>query len=628
MILSLAFAIGLIAAGSFLSFHTSATQKSKFFRSVQPVAGQYIVVLDDNYVGRSASAPEVEAEAQYLSSLHGGDIRGVYSNALRGFSMSMTAEQAEALSRNERVLFVEEDSEVSISASQANAPWNLDRVDQRSLPLSTTFDYSQTGAGAHVYVIDTGIRTTHQEFGGRANVVYDAINDGQNDCNGHGTHVAGTAVGSTYGVAKNAFVHSARVLNCTGQGQISSIIEAVDWITAHRINPAVVNISITAAGAVPSMEMAITNSINSGVVYTVSAGNSNWNACDYSPGRTPGVITVGASTLEDERASFSNHGSCVDIFAPGYNIISAGIANDTSVRWLNGTSMAAPMVAGAIAVYRASNPSANAATVAQALNNTATAGILTNIDTISPNKLLYSWMSGGAAPTPTPTPTPTVTPTPTPTATPAPAPGRITIKKRVQTPNGGTSSSTAFPYSATNIPTPSFSLTGNQEFIEPNVPVSGQVVAVTEDNVAGWRLLSVECVEVAGGTPNVPNTTVDLVNRRANIRVENEEQVTCTFTSEQLAPTASEGVVSGRILNTRGKGVRGIGLTLFDATSGETFYASTNTFGFYSFTGLELTDFYVITAHPSKRYSIIDNNRSFTLNEDLLNVDFVAQQIW
>lgn len=630
ILLSLAVAAGLISTGSLMSVPTSAVQKSKFVRSSNPVGGQYMVVLDDNHIGRGASEPEVSAEAEFLSFLYGGNVKKIYSNALRGYSVSMSAQQAEELSRNERVLFVEEDAVVSISATQTQAPWNLDRVDQRGLPLNTTFDYTQTGGGAHVYIIDSGIRASHQDFGGRASIVFDAVGDGQNgnDCNGHGTHVAGTAVGATYGVAKNAFVYALRVLNCSGQGQISNIVGAVDWITANRINPAVANISITAAGASPSMETAVTNAVSSGVVFTISAGNNAWNACDYSPGRTPSAITVGATMGGDDRATFSNYGPCLDVFGPGWNIPSAGTASDTAVRNMNGTSMASPLVAGVVAVYRAANPTANPNTVTQAILNASTNGVVTNIDGTSPNKLLYSWLSGAPAPTPTPTPTPTATPSPTPTPTPTPTPlpnGRITIKKRVQTSNGGTSSTTTFSYQATNISTSSFSLVSNQEFIDPDVPSSGQVVAVTEADVAGWRLLSVECVEVAGSTPNIPNTTVDVANHRANIMVENDERVTCTFTSEELAPTASPGTIAGRVADPRGFGVRGVMLSLLNASSGEVRYAMSNSFGYYSFPELELSNFYVVTAFGAKRFSILNNERSFTLNDDQLNVDFLAE---
>jgi subtilisin family serine protease len=635
-ILSLAFAVALMAVGTFLPVKTSG-QKSKFFRSNQPITNQYIVVLNEDYVGRSAASVEVDAEAQFLTSLYGGKVRNVYADALKGYSVNMSAIEAEALSRNERVQFVEEDAVVSLAATQTNAGWNLDRIDQRNLPMDTTYSYTGTGAGAHVYIIDTGIRTTHQEFGGRANVVFDAINDGQQDCNGHGTHVAGIVGGATYGVAKNVSLHSARVLKCDGNGQISDIMAAIDWITANRINPAVANISITSAGASPAMETALTNSFNSGVLYTVAAGNAAGDACNYSPARTPAALTVGATAQGDDRALFSNFGACLDVFAPGYEIVSAGIANDTATRQLSGTSMAAPLVAGVAAVYRAANSSASSATASQALLNASTSGILTNTGVGSPNRLLYSWLSGGPSPTPTPTPTatptptPTATPTPAPTATPSPTPtptptsaGRINIKKQAHNTNGGTSSTVVFPYAATNISTPTFTLTSDQEFTDPNVPSSGQMVKVTEATVEGWQLTSVQCVEVAGDTPNIPNTTVDLTNHTANIMVESGETVTCTFISEELAPTAGQASVGGRITDRRGRGVRGVSLSLFDASTGETFLATTNSFGYYSFSGLAVPDFYVLTAFDFRKYTIVNNIRSFTLHDDLVNVDFFA----
>lgn len=625
-ILFLALTVSLIAVATFLPVKSSG-QKSKFYRSAEPVFNQYIVVLDDNFVGRHAVEAEVIAEAQFLSSLYGGQVRHIYSNAAKGYSASMSPMEAEALSRDERVRYVQEDTVVSVAATQSNAGWNLDRVDQRNLPMDTNYNYSQTGDGAHVYIIDTGIRITHQEFGGRANVVFDAVNDGQTDCHGHGTHVAGTVGGATVGVAKNVSLHSARVLRCDGNGQVSDILAAIDWITANRINPAVVNISITVAGSVPVLEDAINTSFNSGVLYTVAAGNAAGDACNYSPARAPSAITVGATWQIDERAAYSNYGACVDIFGPGYEILSAGIASDSAFRYMNGTSMAAPLVAGVAALYRGANPTASSATVSQAVLNAATTNLVTNAGVGSSNRLVYSMFSGTPNPTPTPTPTPapTATPTPAPTATPTPAPlnGRITIKKRVRT-NGGTSSTTTFPYAATNIATPNFTLTSNEEFIDPSAPTGGQTVTITEASVQGFYLSSVVCEEVAGGTPNIPNTTVDLANKRANIIVESGESVTCTFTSDELIPTAGEASVAGRVLDRRNRGVRGVRLSLFNATTGETVSATTNSFGYYSFDELDLLNFYVLTAYDTRKYTIVNPERSFTLRDNLANVDFFA----
>ena len=625
-ILSLVFAAGLIAAGSLLSVKTSG-EKFKFRRSIDSISGRYIVVLNDDFVGQEAVGPQIEAEAQFLSSVYGGMITGVYQSALKGYSVEMSARQAEALSRDERVSFVEEDSVISISATQTNAPWNLDRIDQRSMPLNTNYDYNGSGSGAHVYILDTGIRVSHQEFGGRASVAWDALGDGQNglDCNGHGTHVAGTVGGATYGAAKNVRLYSVRVLPCGGSGQISDLIRGIDWITAHRSNPAIANISITAPGTSAALEGAIANSVTSGVVYTIAAGNSQWNACDYTPARTPSAITVAATAEADERALYSNYGPCVDLFAPGNAVTSAGISSDSATRVLSGTSMAAPLVAGVAAMYRAANPSANPATVAQAINNAVTTGVVTNIDGTSPNKLMYSWLTGGPSPTPTPTPTPTVTPTPTPTVSPTPAvSGRVTIKKRVRNGNGGPSSTAQFPYQATNITTSNFTLIDNQEFVDPSVPANSQVVSVTESDVNGWRLVGVECVEQAGSTPNVINTTVDVANRRANIRIEDGESVTCTFTSEELIPTAGAATVSGRVVDLNGRGVRGITLTLFNASNGRVTEAVSNNFGFYVFDNVQVSTFYMLRAFGNKRYSFQNGERSLVVNEDVANVDWVA----
>ena len=217
---------------------------------------------------------------------------------------------------------------------------------------------------------------------------------------------------------------------------------------------------------------------------------------------------------------------------------------------------------------------------------------------------------------------PTATPTPSPS--PTPLNGRLTIRKITRNNNGGTSSTTTFPYAATNIATPTFTLTSNQEFTDPNVTGNSQTIAVTEAVVQGWQLTSVECVEVAGGSPNILNTTVDLANHRANIVVENGESVTCTFTSDELVPTAGQATVGGRIVDRRGRGVRGIQISLFDAMTGETTWATTNSFGYYAFTELDVMEFYVLTAFSNRRYTILDPERSFTLRDDLANVDFLA----
>jgi subtilisin family serine protease len=621
--LSLVCAVVLSLAAALMPVKT-AGQRNKLRKVENPIPGQYIVVLNEHIVGESAVEPVIETEAAYLSSVYGGDVKHVYASALKGFATRMSAKQAEALSLDERVLYVEEDAEVSIASTQIGPGWHLDRVDQRSMPLNTTYNYTQTGAGVHAYVLDTGIRTTHAEFGGRASVAYDPIGDGQNgqDCNGHGTHVAGIVGGSTYGVAKSVSLHAVRVLGCSGSGSVSDMVAGVNWVTANRINPAVVNISFIVAGSVSALETAVTNSVNSGVTYAVAAGNSAGDACGYSPARTPAAITVAASANADDRALYSNYGSCVDIFAPGDQVISSWIGSDTAARELSGTSMSAPMVAGVAALYLQANPTASSATVEAAIKNSSTAGVMTNLGAGSPNKLLYSFVTGAPPPTPTPTPSPTATPTPNPTPTPSPTPvqhAQLRVRKRIQN-STSTTSTVAFPYSTVNLPTPSFALTDNETFTDASVMPSNQQgnINVTEASVEGFQLVSISCTE------NNPNSTVDLVNRRVTINADEGETIDCTFTSEPVAPTAADATVSGRIVNQSGRGVRGVYLTLYDAGTGETLVSVTNSFGFYSFSNLNVTDFYQLTAFSTKRVSISDPVRTFTLNDDLAGVNFTA----
>ena len=372
-------------------------------------ADRHIVVFRDDVT-------DVPGLARRLTSENGGTLHFTYEHALRGFAVSLPAAALEGLRHNPQIAYIEPDAVVELHDTQLNPPsWGIDRIDQADLPLNQSYTYPNVAAGVNIYILDTGIRLTHVDFGGRAqyvpngaggNFVGDTRPDAA-DCHGHGTHVAGTAAGASYGVAKGARLWAARVVNCQGSGNVSMAIAAVDWVTANAAKPAVVNMSL-GYGDVQSLRTAVENSVAAGVVYAVSAGNGDFfgtpqNACSGSPAGAPNALTVGATTSSDAESSFSNYGTCVDLLAPGSAITSAWYNSNTATNTISGTSMSSPHVAGAAALYLGANPSATPAAVMTALKNNAIVGTINlhsrSLSGGTANRFLnVSFIGGGTPP--------------------------------------------------------------------------------------------------------------------------------------------------------------------------------------------------------------------------------------
>ncbi|TWP46390.1 S8 family peptidase [Lentzea tibetensis] len=384
-------AAGVALAVSTVSATAAPEGEIRGLGASNAIKDNYIVVMKD------VSTASVDS----LSTKHGAKVKHRYTAALRGFSATMSEKQAKQMAAEPGVAYVEQDGEVKISDTQTPTPsWGLDRIDQRALPLDNSYTYPNKGAGVTAYIIDTGIRFSHSEFGGRATSGRDTVDndDDSTDCQGHGTHVSGTVGGTKYGVAKEVKLVGVRVLNCSGSGSFAGVIAGIDWVTANAVKPAVANMSL-GGGANATVDQAVQRSIASGVVYGLAAGNDNGgNACNTSPARTPEGITVGSTDRTDGRSSFSNIGTCVDIFAPGRDITSSWLTDDNATNTISGTSMATPHVVGASAVYLSSNPTATPQQVRDALVENATSDVVTNPGAGSPNKLLHITGTGGGNP--------------------------------------------------------------------------------------------------------------------------------------------------------------------------------------------------------------------------------------
>ncbi|KAB1914589.1 S8 family peptidase [Micromonospora sp. AMSO31t] len=385
-------AAAALAAAASTPALAAPTGDVRYASAPDAISGSYLVVLKGDAVGAAnslAARTAVPDRAAGLARRYGGSVGTVWSAALTGYSATMSPAQARRLAADPAVAYVEQDRVVTTQATQTNPPsWGLDRIDQRNLPLNSSYTYPNTASNVRAYIIDTGIRTTHTDFGGRATWGTNTVDSNNTDCNGHGTHVAGTVGGTRYGVAKGVRLVAVKVLNCSGSGSTTGVVSGINWVTSNAVKPAVANMSL-GGGVSSSIDNAVTSSVNSGVTYAVAAGNSSANACNYSPARAAAAITVGSTTSSDGRSSFSNYGSCVDIFAPGSSIVSAYRTSDTASSTLSGTSMASPHVAGAAALVLGANPSYTPAQVASYLTTNATTGKVTNPGSGSPNRLLF-----------------------------------------------------------------------------------------------------------------------------------------------------------------------------------------------------------------------------------------------
>lgn len=493
------------------------------------IDGSYVVVFTDDL-------PAAEKSVDAVAQEYGVTSERRYAYAITGFSGKLTATQLEALRLDPRVKYIEQDQVITINSTQTGATWGIDRVDQSDLPLSTTYVYNYTGAGVDAYILDTGIRLTHSDFGGRALTGYDAVTVGgtATDGNGHGTHVAGTVGGATFGIAKGVTLYAVRVLDNSGEGTTSGVIAGIDWVTAHHSHtrPSVANMSL-GGSASTAIDNAVANSIAGGVTYCVAAGNDYADAKNYSPAHVAAAITVAATAGTDVFASYSNYGPVVDILAPGSSVKSDYYTSNTATATMSGTSMATPHVTGACALYLQANPTATPAQVAAGIAAASVAGTITGVPSSTVNKFLYTLFG---SPTLTAPSTPTLSsPTSGFTAVSIPpalswvaSSGATSYHLQVST----SSSFTTSVYNTPGLVSTSVSVAG----LSASTPYYWRVNATNAAGTSGWSNVWNFTTSSSSDSPPAPPTLLSPANGAINVA-----------TTTTLGWSASTGATSYRL---------------------------------------------------------------------------------